>query len=81
MLTYFCPFCTDKKGRVKLKLLKKNRYKKNNENESSGSWYLCPVGLDKFHLRMKSNGKKRVTYFPKGESSGRLIDYHSLEVS
>ncbi len=76
-----CPFCTDENGRrVKLKVLKRNKYKKNNGEVSSGILYLCPVCLDEYHVKRRSNGRKRTTYLPKGEKGrGKLIDHHLIE--
>jgi len=70
-----CPFCTDEKEKIELKLSKK--YKSNNE---LGTWYFCPCCHGKFHIKLKRNGKKKVVHHPKDKMDrGKVIDRRLLE--
>lgn len=73
-MALLCLFCTDEKGRVKLKLSKKHK---------TNNWFFCPKCLTEFHIKQKHNGKKKAIChpeYPKGKTGhGRGIDHRLLE--
>jgi len=69
-----CPFCVCPEGRVMLKASKKHK------SNGLGSWYFCPCCREKFHIKLKRNGKRKVVHHPKDKiDRGKVIDCRLLE--